>query len=130
MGYRLSIENGMLAYYSEAMSDTHKSSSSTIRLLKTLFSCLSQDWMTLVFDLYRALRRWVQQQSQEGMYEILSYDTTLELVDSKGKTAIFKKRQRIKFLQDYISTFQDYAWGDGEIFADYKCSPGTALALS
>ena len=60
----------------------------------------------------------------EGMYEILDYDSTLELVDPQGATATFKRRQRVKFLQDNIIAFQDHAWGDGEIFADYKCSPG------
>ena len=109
------------------MSDPREASNAPSRLLNTLLSCLSQDWITLVFDLYRTLRRYVQQHSHEGMYQILNYDTTLELVDTKGKTAIFKKRQRIKFLQDYISTFQDYAWGDGKIFANYNCSPGTVV---
>jgi hypothetical protein len=61
------------------------------------------------------------------MYEILEYDSTLELVDPKGETAIFKRRERVKFLQDNVIAFQDRAWGDGEIFADYKCSPGTEV---
>jgi len=52
------------------------------------------------------------------------YDLSLTLMDSKGKTAVFKKRQQVKFLQDHIIAFQDYVWGDGEIFKDYKCSPG------
>ena len=33
----------------------------------------------------------------------------------------------MRFLQDNIIAFQDYAWGDGEIFADYRCSPGVAV---
>jgi hypothetical protein len=58
------------------------------------------------------------------MYQILDYDSTLELLDATGKTAVFKRRQRVKFLQDHIIAFQDYAWGDGDIFAEYNCSPG------
>jgi hypothetical protein len=50
--------------------------------------------------------------------EILEYDSTLELLDVKSETAIFRKLQRVKFLQDNIIAFQDYAWGDGDIFAD------------
>ena len=65
--------------------------------------------------------------SPKGMYEILDYDSTLELLDPLGHTAIFRKRQRVRFLQDNIIAFQDYAWGDGEIFADYRCSPGVAV---
>lgn len=96
-------------------------------LSRLLQFCLSQDWVTLLFDLYRALRRWLNRQRREGMYEILDYDATLELVDPKGKTAIFKKQQRVKFLQDEIISFPDYAWGDGEIFAEYKCTPGVVV---
>lgn len=59
-----------------------------------------------------------------GMYEILEYDSTLELLDAKGKTAVFKRRQKVKFLQNHIIAFQDHAWGDGDIFAAYKVSPG------
>lgn len=109
------------------MAPTQDRSSSPDSLARTLLTCLSQDWFTLFFDVYRTLRRLVQRYSREGMYEILDYETTLELLDSKGKKAIFKKRQRVKFLQDYINTFQDYAWGDGNIFADYQCAPGTVV---
>jgi hypothetical protein len=85
---------------------------------------LSQGWIPLLFDLYRTLRRILNRGLPEGMYEILDYDSILELVDPKGETAIFKRRQRVKFLQNNVIAFQDYAWGDGEIFTDYKCSPG------
>jgi hypothetical protein len=61
------------------------------------------------------------------MYEILAFDSTLELADPKGEIAIFKRRQRVKFLQDNVIAFQDCAWGDGELFADYECSPGTEV---
>ncbi len=30
-------------------------------------------------------------------------------------------------MQDNIIAYQDQAWGDGDIFADYKCSPGTPV---
>ena len=58
------------------------------------------------------------------MYEILTYDSTLELVDAKGQTAHVKRHQKVQFLQDNIIAFQDHAWGDGDIFADYAVSPG------
>jgi hypothetical protein len=47
-------------------------------------------------DLYRLLRRLLPPQPQ-GLYEILAYDTTLELLDTKGECARFCKRQRVKF---------------------------------
>jgi hypothetical protein len=61
------------------------------------------------------------------MYEVLAYEARLELKDAKGKKAIFHKRQQVRFLQDHIIAFQDQAWGDGDIFADYKCSPGVPV---
>lgn len=103
------------------------SSQESSSLPNVLLRLLSQDWLGLLPDLYRALRLWVKRYRHEGMYQILDYDSTLELLDPKGKTAIFKRRQRVKFLQDHIIAFQDYAWGDGDIFADYKCSPGVEV---
>lgn len=100
------------------------SETNIIGLLRRL---LTQDWLGLLPDLYRAFRLWVKRSRNEGMYEIIDYDSTLELLDPKGKTAIFKRRQRVKFLQDHIIAFQDYAWGDGDIFAGYKCSPGVEV---
>ena len=82
------------------------------------------DWISLGVGLYRFLRRVITREAHEGMYHILSYTSTLELLDPKGETAVFKKHQRVKFLQDHVLAFQDYAWGDGEIFADYSCRPG------
>ena len=73
------------------------------------------------------MRQLVEHESHEGLYEVLEFDAVLELLDPEGKTAIFKKRQRIKFLQDYVLAFQDYAWGEGDIFVDYKCSPGVVV---
>jgi len=96
-------------------------------LSRRLLAVLSLDRITLLFDLYRALRLWFNGQRREGMYEILDYDSVLELLDTKGEAAILKKRQHVKFLQDNVIAFQDYAWGDGEIFANYKCSPGTVV---
>ena len=58
-----------------------------------------------------------------GIYEVLEYETSLELLDASSKKANYDKRQRVRFLQDN----EDQAWGDGQIFADYKCSPGIAV---
>ena len=62
-----------------------------------------------------------------GTYEVLEHRVTLELKDTKGKKAIYRKHQRIRFTQDNVIAYQDKAWGAGEIFADYKCSPGVAV---
>jgi hypothetical protein len=63
----------------------------------------------------------------EGTYEILDYVSTLELCDTRGKTAVSRRRERVKFLQNNVIAFQDHVWGEGEIFSDYKCSPGVEV---
>lgn len=62
-----------------------------------------------------------------GLYKVLEYEVQLELVDPQGEVAIYRKRQRVRFLQDNVFAILDQAWGDGDIFADYKCSPGVAV---
>lgn len=106
------------------MDITHQTKYAAALPMRRLLPYLSQDWIALLFGLYRSVRMFLRRERHEGMYEILEFDSTLELVDPKGETAIFKRRQRVKFLQDNVIAFQDCAWGDGEIFADYKCSPG------
>jgi len=78
----------------------------------------------LLFDL---IQRLPLVHALPGMYEVLEYDSRLELKDSKGRTADYHKRQHVRFLQDNIIAYQDKAWGDGDIFADYHCSPGKAV---
>lgn len=106
------------------MSQTSPSLSS---LGRKLLACFSLEWLTVLPDLYRLLHQWWHSYRHEGTYEVLSYRATLELLDAKGKTSIFKKQQRIKLLQANIIAFEDYAWGDGDIFVDYKCSPGVPV---
>lgn len=109
------------------MADTHEITDSPRRRSHSPLSYLSVDWVNVLLDVYWWLREIIKRERHEGMYEILDYDSTLELVDAKGKTAVFKRRQKVKFLQDNVIAFQDLAWGDGEIFADYKCSPGVEV---
>lgn len=73
------------------------------------------------------LTAWMSRRAEQGIYEILQYDSTLELLDPQGNTAIFHKYQQVRFLQDNVLAFEDYAWGDGDIFADYRCAPGVAV---
>jgi len=59
-----------------------------------------------------------------GMYEVLEQNIRLELQDPLGQQATYFKREAVRFLQNNVIAFQDQAWGDGDIFADYQCSPG------
>ena len=62
-----------------------------------------------------------------GTYKVDDHHVTLDLTDAGGNTAIYTKRQQVTFLQNNVFAIQDQAWGDGNIFADYKCSPGVAV---
>lgn len=84
----------------------------------------SPQWISMALDVIESIQRYVRQKSPEGLYEILEYESKLELVEAKGCIARLTKHQRVKFLQDYVIAFQDYAWGEGNVLAEYKCSPG------
>jgi hypothetical protein len=86
---------------------------------RRLLALLSLERIAVLFDVYQLFRPWLNHLRREGLYEILDYDSTLELLDPQGQTAIVKKRQQVKFNQDHIIAFQDYAWGDGDCLADY-----------
>ena len=81
-------------------------------------------WMDILVDVGKIGVAWLKGSEPGGMYEVLEYETTLEFHDAKGKRATFRKRQKVRYLQDNIIAYQDQAWGDGEILLRYRCSPG------
>jgi hypothetical protein len=85
------LKNEGKAYYNGSMTWAHKATHSASTLSHRLLSYLSQDWIPILLDLYRSLREVLTRESHEGMYEILGYDTTPELIDPKGEIAIFKR---------------------------------------
>jgi hypothetical protein len=62
-----------------------------------------------------------------GMFEILEYQATLEIMDPNGEEAVLTRQEVIRFLQDNVVAIYDVAWGDGEILADYQCQPGVPV---
>ena len=104
------------------MGNTQFTNDSYGLLLRKLLSLFSLEWIAALFSLYRDLREILTH--GQGMYEILEYDSSLKLVDSAGKTAILNRQQKVKFLQDHVIAFQDHVWGEGDLFAQYKVSPG------
>lgn len=95
----------------------------TRQLLGLLLSSIATNWRGIWARIGRLLGR----RPRPGLYEILDYDVTLDLPDPSGKTAIFRRRQKVRFLQDHVIAYQDEAWGDGDVMADYKCSPGVPV---
>lgn len=88
---------------------------------------LDLPWTNILGDTWRLFRKLFRGFSQEGIYEVLNYHSTLELLDSTGTKAHFSKTKKIRYLQDDIIAYQDHAWGDGKILQNYQCSPGKAV---
>ncbi len=110
-----------------AMFDMSGFNSHGYDLLQTAVSAILSNPSQLAVWLQKLIQRLLGLNVQEGMYEVLEYEARLELRDTTGKHAVFFKRQKVRFLQDNIIAFQDQAYGDGDIFADYKCSPGVPV---
>src|SRR5665648_499369 len=88
---------------------------------------LDQLLLPILGDLYRWGKLYIQKITNSGIYEVLNYETTLELLDIKGKKAKLKKKEEVKFSQNNIIAYQDQAWGDGKILLNYRCSHGTPV---
>ena len=93
------------------------------RIWNALFGVINSDWAALVLEAWQLVKK-IQAERMVGLYEVLDFEHTLELVDCKGKQAIYHKLETVRLLQDHVAAYVDQAWGRGEIFADYKCSPG------
>lgn len=98
-----------------------KPAASLLRLASTLLNSPLVELLSIAVKY--GSRVW-SQRVHEGLYEVLDFQSTLELKDTQGHNAHLYKRQSVKFLQNNIIAYQDQAWGDGDIFAVYKCSPG------
>lgn len=88
-----------------------------------IFQIVNSDWLALVLQAWELIQK-IRAERAVGLYEVLEFDHTLELCDVKGKRGIFRKRERVRLLQDYVASYVDQAWGRGEILAEYHCSPG------
>lgn len=93
-------------------------------LIGLLFSL---PWLNILADAWKFGRKLWHGMADEGMYEVLDYESTLEILDVEGRQAQFEKREKVRYLQHNILAYQDQAWGDGEILIDYQCSPGTVV---
>ena len=107
------------------MSD--KSATSLQFLFETLSVLLKSGSLQLWADLLRILSTILPDRGAIGSYEVTEHESQLELRGKSGRNAIYTKRQVVKFLQDNVIGYQDDAWGDGEIFAEYQCTPGVAV---
>lgn len=84
-------------------------------------------WTDIVTKAWKLARKLWRDQAEEGIYEVLEYESKLELLDKKGKRARFTKREKVRYLQNNIIAYQDHAWGDGKILLNYRCTPGKVV---
>ena len=87
----------------------------------------SVPWLEVAAELYKLIRKLWRGLADEGMYEVLEYESTLELLDRHGKRASFKKREKVRYRQNNIIAYQDQGWSDGQSLLDYRCSPGVVV---
>jgi len=95
--------------------------SSLIRLMTSL---LGLPWVEVVTEAWKLGRKILRGLTNEGMYEVLEFESVLELHGRSGKRATYKKRKKVRYLQNNIIAYQDYGWGSGEQFLDYQSKPG------
>jgi hypothetical protein len=96
----------------------------------TIRPLLTGDFGALVGALGRAvtgLYRRLARRRVQGIYEVLEHDTVVEPKDPNGRVAIVDRQEEVRFLQHSVVALADYGWGDGQIFADYRCSPGVPV---
>jgi hypothetical protein len=89
-----------------------------------IIGLLSKNWSgitDLAWDIgQKIFSKWMI----TGGYEVLEYESTLEIQDSKGTKATFSKIKKVRYLQDNIIAFLDYAWGDGNMLLNYRTNRG------
>lgn len=95
-------------------------------ILKLLSGVPAATVIEVVIEVWKLLSRLLPT-AYQGMYEVLEVEAELELCDSKGKTAVYRKQEKVRFLQNHVFAYLDTAIGDGEIFAKYECSPGAEV---
>ena len=86
-----------------------------------------KSWSGVFTDVLKSSRNLIQRHFPKGSYEVLEYESTLELLNREGTKATFSKREQVRYLQDNVIAYQDQAWGDGKILIDYRCKPGTPV---
>jgi hypothetical protein len=96
-------------------------------LLISLLQQGSFQTLTKLLEAWEVLSHLWDKIHYHGLYEILDYDATLEIIDPKGEKAVITRREVVRFLQDNVVAIHDHAWGDGQLFAEYSCQPGVAV---
>ena len=95
-------------------------------LLQRILPLLTQEKLGALLQAWQALKQRLGME-HEGIYEVLEYDSVLDLKDATGATAVLERREKVRFLQDNVIAYEDQIWGEGDPFAGYECSPGVPV---
>jgi hypothetical protein len=104
------------------MADGQYHSQSLIEKIISIFS--QHSWSGVFTDVLRSSKNLIKRHFPKGSYEVLEYESTLELLNPEGTKATFSKREQVRYSQDNVIAYQDQAWGDGKILIDCRCKPG------
>ena len=99
----------------------------TTSLQRVTANLLPSSWDAILAITWKLARKLFQGMTEDGMYDVLEYESVLELMDKGGKQAVFRKRKKVRYLQNNIIAYQDYGWGDGQQFLDYRAKPGVPV---
>ncbi len=102
----------------------NKNDTKSNNLTRLVAIALGLPWIEILSEVWKLGRKILRGLTNEGMYEVLDYESTLEIHDKEGNKATLNKRNTVRFLQDNIIAFQDYAWGDGRYLVNYSVNPG------
>jgi len=108
------------------MTDENRSASSA-GIARLLAFLINPSLLEALAEAWKLGRKVLRGLANEGMYEVLEYESTLELRDKHGEHALVHKREKVRYLQNHIIAYQDEAWADGEILLNYRCTPGTPV---
>ena len=96
-------------------------------ILRTLIAGDVLELLEYLAKAAKCVYHWIATRRAQGIYEVLKQSRTVELLDPRGEVAVVTRRQVVRFLQDHVAAITDYAWGDGEIYAEYTCTPGAPV---
>lgn len=110
------------------MTNENRNQKATAALIDWLIAVgLNMPWLEAIAVVWKTVRKLWRGLADEGMYEVLEYESTLELKDERGEEAHYQKRQKVRYLQNNIIAYQDQGWSDGRGLLDYQCSPGVVV---
>lgn len=99
-----------------------------LEFLRVLLTLEVGQALVMLAQVMRALRS-ILINKRHGIYEVLSHDSTVEILDSKGREVVVTRLEEVRFLRDNTIAFYDNCWGDGNFLAEYECSPGVPVDL-